>query len=286
MKGFGLGVPAVLLAVVAAAAVSAVGSAGNAGSAQGSAAPIEAWYDYVRFGGTVYQPNDAFERWPGMGRPLTEGDLGPEVARVAGHQDPTFDPCSRSADGTASDLEAGTPVYEVAGYDPRFRLAARRAGKIVLFEATCSFSARSGAEVLDLRGKLDRIAVRGPLPGGPELASIEDPREVERLAELLLDAGVHYDRDRIVGRLSPEGPAPWIVFHFADGTASTPRAFYAETGELWYGILAPWAFGEAVEQAVAAAARAATPPGTAVPIVPVEPLPATPGPVVTPTATV
>jgi hypothetical protein len=76
------------------------------------------------------------------GRQLT-ADLGQRVAEVRCkladfHADPPV-----TLDGDAAYLDEGTALHAVRGHRPNFRLAARRDGRLVLFEATTNARVRS-----------------------------------------------------------------------------------------------------------------------------------------------
>lgn len=205
----------------------------------------DAAYDYVRFKGTVYA---AVER--PLGRQLNEDDLGREVAQVEALDESGIDPCFRSYDNNAGELAPGTTVYEVNGYDPAFRLAVvMDDGRIVLYEATCSFSAQRGGDLLDLNGRVRCIAALAPARGLPEVGAIRDEGEIKRLVDLVLDAPVHFDPE-LVGDPSRPEPRYWIVFYLNDATTTAPRAYWPEDGELAYGIMVPEEFAQAIAAAV------------------------------------
>jgi hypothetical protein len=69
------------------------------------------------------------------------------------------DPGQRYLDGDAVYLDKGTALHVVKGYRPTFRLAARRDGELVLFEAAENPRARTWADLLDLGSKVRWIGV-------------------------------------------------------------------------------------------------------------------------------
>ena len=81
-------------------------------------------------------------------------------------------------DGDAAYLEAGSRLYQVLGYRPSFRLAARQDGRLVIFEANTNPRARAGRDLLDLEGKVRRIGVNSRADGVTELGAITDPKQV------------------------------------------------------------------------------------------------------------
>lgn len=205
----------------------------------------DASYDYIRFDGTVYAVVDR-----PIGRELNEDDLGPEVAQVEALDDSGIDPCYRSFDNNAGELAPGTTVYEVNGYDPSFRLAVvSDDGRIVLYEATCSFSAQQASDILDLQGRVLCIGAHAPERSLPELGAIRDEAEIERLVDLVLDAPIAFDPE-LVGDPSRADPRYWIVFYLNDATTTAPRAFWPEDGELAYGIIVPEEFSQAIAEAI------------------------------------
>ena len=95
------------------------------------------WVNFVQVGTTQYVA--------GLGSPdtLRDADLGPVYAhvrfRVSGN---ICDPNYRLKDGDAAFLDPGTPIYQVSGYPPNERLAARFNGRILLYRAITPVSSR------------------------------------------------------------------------------------------------------------------------------------------------
>ena len=208
------------------------------------------WIDLVQFNGIQYiavggYMGSYFEGADARG--LVEADLGPEFARVKNKLAATHlvvPQCCR--DGDAAYLDAGTPVYIVKGYNPEFRLAAYRDDRLVLFEADTNPSAQTGADLLDIGGKVQYIGVNSSEDGVTELAAITDPEQVAVLVELVLGAPVDQTH------LTQVSIQYFIAFHLRDGTITT-RAYSPDSGELSRGIMLPEAFGTAVEQTLSAA---------------------------------
>ena len=88
------------------------------------------WVNFVEVGSTQYVAGPQDESV------LQEGDLGAVYAhvkhRVSGN---VCDPTYILKDGDAAFLEPGTAIYQVKGYPPSQRLAARFNGRIVLYRA-------------------------------------------------------------------------------------------------------------------------------------------------------
>jgi hypothetical protein len=86
------------------------------------------------------------------------------------------DPDKRYLDGDAAYLDKGTALYAVKGYRPGFRLAARRDGEPVLFEAAENPRARTWGDLLDLGGKVGWIGVNDG--SNRPLAALRDRQQV------------------------------------------------------------------------------------------------------------
>ena len=201
------------------------------------------WIDFVQFNGIHYIAVGYFGG--AAGRDLVEADLGSEFARVKYKYPGTvlFNPPECCRDGDAAYLDAGTVVYIVKGYDPEFRLAAYRDDRLVLYEADTNPKAQTGADLLDIGGKVHYIGVNSAEDGITELAAIEEPEQVAILVELVLGAPVDQTH------MTQVGIKYFIAFHLRDGTIVS-RRYSPDSGELSRGIMLPEAFGIAVEYAV------------------------------------
>ncbi len=111
------------------------------------------WVDFVRFGGITYLA--AGDRGS---RALADHNLGSVYTRVRhmlyGH---VTDPGYHTQEGDAAFLPIGTPLYVVSDYAPWFRLAAGHATRIRLYEADTAPDAKTGADLLDIMGKVHTI---------------------------------------------------------------------------------------------------------------------------------
>jgi hypothetical protein len=195
--------------------------------------------NFVKLNGITYTADR-----PVVGRTLREGDLGPVHTRVRCSLREKMDPTrGELQDGDAAYLEAGSPLYQVRGYRPSFRLAARQDGRLVVFEADTNPGARVGRDLLDLEGKVRRISINSRADGTTEFAAITDPRQVAGMVRMLLAGPVDQ-------RIQPAGEQPvWLLaLHLRDGTA-TVRAYDAADRRVERGILVPRRFGELVEAA-------------------------------------
>jgi hypothetical protein len=198
------------------------------------------YVNFVKLNGITYTADR-----PVVGRTLGEGDLGPVHATVRCSLREKMDPKRQDLqDGDAPYLDAGSPLYQVRGYRPTFRLAARQDGRLVVFEADTNLRARVGRDLLDLDGKVGRISINSRADGTTELGAITDPKQVDGMIRMLL-AGPVDQRVRPAG----EQPARLLAFHLRDGTA-TVRAYDPVEQRVEGGILVPRRFGELVEAAV------------------------------------
>jgi hypothetical protein len=197
------------------------------------------YLNFVKLNGITYTADR-----PAVGRMLREGDLGPVQTTVRCSLREKMDPTRQEPlDGDAAYLDAGSPLYQVRGYQPTFRLAARQDGRLVIFEADTNPRARVGRDLLDLAGKVRRISINSRTDGMTELGTITDPKQVAGMVRMLL-AGPVDQRIQPVG----EQPVRLLAFHLRDGTA-TVRAYDPAGRRVERGILVPRRFGELVEAA-------------------------------------
>jgi hypothetical protein len=197
------------------------------------------YVDFVQVGGTMYY---AGYRAP-AGRALRDRDLGAQVAtvqcRLAEHQ---LEEPARYLDGDAAYLDPGTPVHAVNGYRPSFRLAARRDGRLLLYEAFENPGARTWGDLLDLDGRVDRIGIGSRNPRRP--ATVTDRAQVDRLVQQLLQS----PRGTTI-RCADHGNV-LLTFHLADGTA-TSLGYNLPTRRLECRDPLPASFGAAIAAALA-----------------------------------
>ena len=157
-------------------------------------------------------------------------DLGPELYRVAFRGSGYAGPYYRYQDGDSTHLNPGTQVFEVKGYSPQFRLGTLEKGRAILYEADTNPSAKTGEDLLDIRGKVTAIDVLNDDKEMTILGTMDDEHAIERFVEMALEAPVDQSsRDH-------GGPRYFLGFRLEDGT-SVVRAFWLETGELSRGIM-------------------------------------------------
>ena len=155
-----------------------------------------------------------------------------------------YDPHYTVKDGDAAYLPRATSVHSVVGFSPRFRLAAKRAGRITLYEADANPAARRGADLLDLRDKVTRVGVSSAQGGRTDLGTISDAATIAQLVDIVLAARVD-QRPR-----DSKEPQYFVAFYLGQGEPVL-RTYSMETGELGRAIMTPPAFGAALEKAVA-----------------------------------
>ncbi len=141
-------------------------------------------------------------------------------------------------DGQATVLAPGTPLYAVKGYDVSFRLAAREGSSgsddktdraWSLYEVWSNPGAENTAELLDVRGKVERISLK--VFGTPEdkasakqVSSAIGAEESEEITNAVVNARLR--------RVSGAGFNWLLVFHLKDGTQSA-RVYEPRSGELY-----------------------------------------------------
>jgi len=203
------------------------------------------WANFFRFNGIFYnsQHDDLINR--PAGRLIANTDLGSEFTKVKCNlNERVRNPNEfESTDGDASYLPTGTPVYRVKGYKPEFRLAAYWNNQLLLFEANQNSQAKKGANLLDIKNKVQYIGINSGGDPKRELAAIKNPQLVASIVDLVLKSPVDQKyREQKERRYL-------IVFHLKDGT-TVDRSYWPDSNELNVGILLPRRFRTAVEQAL------------------------------------
>ncbi len=126
------------------------------------------WVDFVRRDGLMFVDPTRRTMVP---EPLLGASLGTVRCTLDGNVD-DIDYVLR--DGDASFLPVGTPLRALRGYRTDFRIAARTPDGWRLYEVEDVPDARTGEDLLDLRGKVARVDL---------LANLDDDRVVRRVAE-------------------------------------------------------------------------------------------------------
>ena len=189
------------------------------------------WVPMMRFNGIRYgkQWRSDGQGTPGGERGLEE-DLGPELYRIAFRGDGYVGPYYLYQDGDATYLNPGTQVYAVKGYSPGFRLGTLEDGRATLYEADTNPLARTGEDLLDIRGKVKSIDILSEEDARTVLGTIDEEQTVERFVDIVLGSPV--DQENRVH----DGPRYFVGLRLADGT-SVVRAFWLDSGELSRGIM-------------------------------------------------
>jgi len=190
------------------------------------------WVPLMQFGGIQY-----VRKWNSTGegnlrddRDLAVEDLGPELYRVAYRGSGYAGPYYRYQDGDSTHLNPGTRVFEVKGYSPQFRLGTLEEGRAILYEADTNPSAKTGEDLLDIRGKVTAIDVLNDDNEMTVLGTMDDGHAIERFVEMALEAPVDQQNR------GHDGPRYFLGIRLVDGT-SVVRAFWLETGDLSRGIM-------------------------------------------------
>ena len=189
------------------------------------------WVDFVRFGGITYLANFR------AGRDIQQADIGPQFATVRRTLSGMVnDPNYQTEDGAAAYIATGSPVYRVNGYAPTFRLAAERGERFMLYEADTNPHAKTGADLLDIGGKVRSISVNDESGTSVRtVATISDPQKVTALVTLLLAAPV--DQTHETG----DGPQYFLTFALTDGT-QVVRACFPASHDVERGVIVPDTF--------------------------------------------
>ena len=164
------------------------------------------------------------------GRDLSVEDLGPELYRVAFRGDGYAGAFHLWQDGDSTYLNPGTPVYAVRGYSPKFRLGTLEHGMVMLYVADTHPYAKTGADLLDIQGKVTAIDIVSRKDRETVLGAIDEGHAVEQLVGMILESPVDQ------GSREQDGPRYRLAMRLADGT-NVVRSFWLESGELSRGIM-------------------------------------------------
>jgi hypothetical protein len=185
--------------------------------------------DFVRFGGITYMSYEYLTPYT-TDRP-DPSVLGLEFARV---QFKIPSDCDYKAeDGDAAYLQPGTPLYTVTGYRTDFLLATFEGCAVKLYEADRIPNARTGADLLDIDGKVAFVKITASDTVNTELGRIDEPALVESFVTAVLRAPVTTgDPGRRTGEMYR------IAFHMHDGVVIR-AAYWEQAGELSRGVRYP-----------------------------------------------
>lgn len=198
------------------------------------------WVDFIKLKGITYYGAHARGQAPGQ-EALGEA-YGEIMFQVGGN---VHDPDYKLKDGDAAYLAAGTKVYTVKGYRPEFRVAVVQEGRVRLFDVGVNPAAKTGADLLDLAGKVTEIRI-STNDGGSNTAILREPALVGGLVSALLAAPTVKE--------SPTdytGQPYLVTFVFKDGT-ETRLAYRADAGLITTDprIKVPENFAKAISEAI------------------------------------
>jgi hypothetical protein len=150
-------------------------------------------------------------------------------------------------DGDASLLDAGTPVYSIAGYAPGFRLAVKKGQDVVLYQVSRNPSAKKGVDLLDVGGKVEYIGI-SKTDSATILATITEQAQIDSLVGMVLDAPVFGS----ASRTNSGTRVVMLSLRLLDGTEAG-GFFWLDSGVLSPpGIQLPGEFGAAIWAAIVA----------------------------------
>lgn len=202
--------------------------------------------DSVRFHGVTYYRGSYGQD---EAVPVEMVELSSAVEKVERRQAAS----GRLENGEATRLNSGTPLYAVKGYDTSFRLAAQAGGAggaWALYEVFKNSGAKSAAELLDVRGKVEYVGLRDTLTvsGTEEVVTIRKPSRVAAIVDAALGAPLR--------QISGVSSRYLVVFHLEDGTESV-RWYEQRSGELYLsgsgpysGVTLPKELRESIRQAL------------------------------------
>jgi hypothetical protein len=201
------------------------------------------WVEFFKHNGITYVMD-----WDSPKGAVDESDVGDVYAEVECKiSDRVSDPHYETRDGDAAFLDIGTKFHVMKGYAPTFRLLAKSTdGKWTIYEADTSPAARTGADLLDIDGKVTYIGVNSYEDGISEIGAIHDRDDVESMVRMALQAPVDQDDGSVYGG---EDRQVFVAFHMKDGTLVN-RAFFIESNFLSRGIIVPARFSEMVKSAI------------------------------------
>ncbi len=198
------------------------------------------WIDFVKLDGREYHRLGSVYPTYGGEQTLRRSALGQPVARVCQELSGLRPPADyQTQDGDAAFLPAGTLLHRVDGYAPWFRVGAIVHGQVLIYELFSHPEAKTGADVLDIRGRVRAIAVRPGYHGEP--AGTSEAGDIRPIVDALLAAPtVESQRS---------GRDVYIVFRLTDGT-TVVRPYSPRHSILWPQLKTPQKFDALVAELV------------------------------------
>lgn len=191
------------------------------------------WSPFLRLNSVTYLPVGPESAPPGLQGMALGQQVGTVRWDVAA---PGIDPCHAELDGAAALIPAGTPIYALRGYRPSFRVVVELAtGERLLLEAQQNAKATTGADMLDIAGKVTTVEIGGipwlePYVEPPPAATVTDAATIRELEALVEAAPVGLVWIDVM-------PAMNLTFVLQDGSR-VRRAFQRGEG-LAYNIKVP-----------------------------------------------
>ncbi len=175
---------------------------------------------------------------------VPRSQLGPTVTTVrCTISDVVSNPDFESRDGDAAFLPIGTELHAVNGYRRDFRLAANENGAWRVYEVMDVPGAATGADQLDLAGKVVKVHLIEGDRGEDILETVDDAARVTALVRAVMTAPV-VPEQALEQRVGDESPV-FVRFDLIDGTV-VQRAWHVKGGVLWPRIEAPPELSEAL----------------------------------------
>jgi hypothetical protein len=163
------------------------------------------WVDFLVINDVEYQQN--YEAT----REATTKQLGDKVGGVAFTLDGNVCGNHRAKNGDAAYLPVGTPVYELKGYKPEFRVVADNK----IYEVDNNPNAKTVRELLDIEGKVKKVALESGYDGS-HIGDFSAEASSEFIRELLLLPYVGFD---VVYEKTRHESGVFLRVHLEDGTS-------------------------------------------------------------------
>jgi len=192
-----------LLYLIAALLVPGCGAAER--GSDGCKASIE-WVDFLMLNDVMYHHNDEGNRETAESPRIGE-KLGEVAYKINGHACLDYVP----KNGDAAYLPVGTPIFEVQGYKPEFRVAAGNR----IYQVWRNPRAATMKDLLDIEGKVTRVALESGYDGSP--IGDFDAEAASEFVRALLPLP-YVGRDAMNEQIMHE-PGVFLRVHLSDGTS-------------------------------------------------------------------
>lgn len=188
------------------------------------------WVPFVKIDGRMYSAMQAPAESTVPESALSDlvGTVTCEIGSMVGNPD------FRARDGDAAYLPAGTELRSFADANPALRLAVHEDGAWRVYEVGEVPDARTGGDVLDLAGGVEKVELLDGDSATEVLGSVDEPADVQRLVDAVLEAPAGKPEHE---RLGDESPV-FVRFTLVDGTA-VQRPWHRSAGVLASQVAAP-----------------------------------------------